>query len=1125
MEASWFSRVVAHHPYAILMIVFVFSSVCLIIPLTTQKLPDFSDPIAGFEARGTVLAQRITVWQNLIDSVKFNGQLTIDPLEYYQHLLHQQKLESDLHIKNKTVTSEEVFGKPYKKPKGKKSKMPQNDTSIKETSEKPKDMKKESHNSKSLNNIIIENKNQDHVNSDNFFCNLPGDVYARVIIGTSDLVDLEENDLWSTDGILAQCHIDDVLRSNAHFTSLCQRAREGNGQKCCRSWSPANYVALLSNRSSCLGVTENDLSSVKALLQKCADYYHNRQLSANCEENDNCQKHVPSECYAKNAVYHLLHFLLDVDFISSSKANLKKRQNSTLQSAMLFLPIAKSSATLNFYKELDSNDLKYGNFRVQGIEFGLKSILFDRLLVSDSSLLICGFVFVALCISAYTGSIILTITTIFAVLFSLGISYAVYSLVLRIKFFPFMNLLAVVVAVGIGADDAFIYCKVWESKKQQKLPGGLVRLVQETMRYAFPSMFVTSLTTAIAFFTSIISNVSAINCFSLFAGITVIANFFLMVTWLPACVIVSERYKLTALSPVNFITRKIIRPLRSFGDTVTAGFTAFLTGIVIRLRWFWLLSLGTLATIACVIVFHYPGLQLPDHKDFQLFHSSHLFEQYDMVYRRKFWFEQEKDGKDAEVLPLRFVFGLNPIDNGDYLDPANKGTLDWDETFDISDEESQVWLLKFCRNLRSQPFYRSTMGPLLPNCFIEPLHSWMQKRCQDPVDPTIDYTPCCETSKFPYKPSVLRQCAAEHSASLQRTPYLKDNIDWNALKEYKEYKEYNGFATVQFEKEPLPKQTSNDTLMVKSPPKIKLVIVEYDSTYVYSHSFANMDKFVRQVEDWMQNQLRSAPKGMQGGWFFSQFEFYELQRVLYEGTLKAVGVSLVLALIILALVTLNPLVSLYAILAIGSAIMVTIATLILLGWKLNILESIAVSTAIGLAVDFSLHYAVSYKECASEIRVDRVKTALQQMGGPTLMAAITSGAAGALMLPSHVLAYIQIGVFLLIVMAISWIYATLFLCSMLAVVGPSLHFAQYEYSKFKILSVCFSKYRDNSVVETGKDNNHVRKTYKARGMQSESTISTSSSVCQFHCSELETLAARPPSPSLPPSPVSTLLRK
>lgn len=98
-------------------------------------------------------------------------------------------------------------------------------------------------------------------------------------------------------------------------------------------------------------------------------------------------------------------------------------------------------------------------------------------------------------------------------------------------------------------------------------------------------------------------------------------------------------------------------------------------------------------------------------------------------------------------------------------------------------------------------------------------------------------------------------------------------------------------------------------------------------------------------------------------------------------------------------------------------------------------------------MDFSLHYAVSYRACNSEQRIDKVKAALDQMGGPTLMATLTSGVAGALMLPSDVLAYIQIGVFLLLVMGISWIYATLFLCPMLAVIGPSSHFAQFQYPR------------------------------------------------------------------------------
>ncbi|KAG5331523.1 DISP1 protein, partial [Acromyrmex charruanus] len=1108
MKASWYPRIIAHHPYIILLIIFIFSLLCLIIPLTTEKFPDFTDPQMGFEARGTVLAQRLTAWNHLIEATKGRGELTDNPLEYYQYVRHQLTQQGILRKKPKSKN----------KQKGKKHETMLNNTD-KEANEEDKDTWEELLELRDTHNADIEDKTQDHLDSDNFFCNLPTSSYARVVI----TVDLEEKNLWSMEGVLAQCHIDGVLRGNVHFPSLCQTQINRNDaadHKCCRSWSPANYVALLSNRSSCLGVTENDLSRVKTLLQQCAYYYHNRQLTPNCAEDLNCQKHVPNECYMRNAAYHLLHYLLDVNFIPS-KTDPNSKQNSTLHSAMLFLPIAASSATLDFYKAIDNNDLIYGNFRVQGIQLGLKSTLFDHDILSDSSLVLVGFIFVTFCIWAYTGSIVLTIATFFAVVFSLGISYAIYTVVLHIKFFPFMNLLAIVVAVGIGADDAFIYCKVWESKKEQKLSNdGLVLLVQETMIHAFPAMFVTSLTTAVAFFASIVSNVTAINCFSLFAGMTVIANFFLMITWLPACVIVSEHCKLSTLSPVNFITRRIIRPLRSLGDKVTIGFTTFLTGLVLRLRWFWLLSLAIMASACCSIVFHYPGLQLPDYMDFQLFHDTHPFEQYDLIYSRRFWFERyEMVGGDAEVLPLRFVWGINPVDNGDYLDPRKRGIPDWDDTFNISHPKSQIWLEQFCRNLRKQPFYRSTTGPLLSNCFIEPLRLWMKRHCKDPVDPQIEYVPCCKSSKFPYTPSVLQQCAAEASDKIHHTPHL-----W--------FRTGPISAGPKFVKEPLlSAQASNDTFPSKITPKIRALIVEYDSTYAYSLSFGNMDKFFNEasiiylVENWMQNQLRTAPRGMRRGWFISHLEFYELQRTLYHGTLYAMGVSLTLALIVLALVTLNPLISLYAILAIGAVIIVTVAILILLGWKLNILESVAITTAIGLAVDFSLHYAVSYKACVSEKKIDRVKAALQQMGGPTLMAAITSGAAGALMLPSHVLAYIQIGLFLVLVMGVSWIYATLFLCPMLAVIGPSSQFAQFEYPRLKILSICFRKYDDGGVVETDKDNNRARKAYKGRGMLSESTLSTSSSVCQFHCSELETLAARPPSPSLPPSsPLSTLLR-
>lgn len=164
--------------------------------------------------------------------------------------------------------------------------------------------------------------------------------------------------------------------------------------------------------------------------------------------------------------------------------------------------------------------------------------------------------------------------------------------------------------------------------------------------------------------------------------------------------------------------------------------------------------------------------------------------------------------------------------------------LVWDESFDVSHEKSQLWLQQFCYNLRVQPFYRSTLGALLPNCFIESLNSWMQRHCEDPVDTHINYSPCCKRSSFPYKPNVLKQCAAEATARLYRTPsYL-----WNRGGQV-----YGGlkFLKESIETSLRPKNaTGSLTLPVLD---IKALVVEYDSKYDFSLSYFHMDKFFHEV--------------------------------------------------------------------------------------------------------------------------------------------------------------------------------------------------------------------------------------------------------------------------------------
>jgi hypothetical protein len=271
-----------------------------------------------------------------------------------------------------------------------------------------------------------------------------------------------------------------------------------------------------------------------------------------------------------------------------------------------------------------------------------------------------------------------------------------------------------------------------------------------------------------------------------------------------------------------------------------------------------------------------------------------------------------------------------------------------------------------------------------------------------------------------------------------------------------------------------------------TPHRVDAVVIEYDSNISYSLSYTEMNEFYRQVENWMEEQLTSAPPGMKSGWFTSDLSFYDVQHSLSEGTVSAIALAMAIALVVLICATGNLWLSFISVVCLTSVVLVSVAILVLLGWKLNILESVSVSIAVGLSVDFTLHYAVGYRLSAQETdRESAVVFSLTRMSSPIAMAAVTTLSAGAAVLFSSVVAYQQIGTFVVVVMMTSWIYSTLLLPSMLRVCGPQNGCSQIRCPN--CTTSCFYCCCPNSPT-------HVDKTVYSYGL-SESTLSTSSTSC------------------------------
>ncbi|XP_051500230.1 protein dispatched homolog 1-like [Myxocyprinus asiaticus] len=955
-----YAELIADWPVVVLGVCTVLIVVCALVGILVPDLPDFSNPLQGFEPRGTAIGQRLVTWNNMVKNTGYKATLANYPFKYAdeQAKSHQDDRWSEDHYDRKKRQAEWDFSK------------------------------------------------------DSFFCDVPGDSYSRIVFASA-----EGKNLWNIQAIKSMCNFDNTrVRSHPQYLDLCQRTTAAS---CCPSWTLGNYIAVLTNKSSCHKITERDVSHTLKILRSCAKYYHNGTLGPECWDVNTRKKDlkcgsVPRKCTKYNAVYQIFHFLVDKDFLNPKNTDYLP---PNLKYSMLFSPTEKGETMMNIYLDNFENwNSSDGITTITGIEFGIKHNLFQDYLLTDTMYPAIAIVIVLVVMCVYTRSVFITLMTMFAIISSLIVSYFLYRVVFNFDFFPFMNLTALIILVGIGADDAFVLCDVWNYTKLDKPNSELSETVSVTLQHAALSMFVTSFTTAAAFYANYVSNITAIRCFGVYAGTAILVNYILMVTWLPAVVVLHERYLVSLFTCSRLqhqqtsgnttfwtnLCQTVNKCLFAISEASGIFFDKVLPCIVIKLRYLWLLWFMAITVGGAYVVCVNPKMKLPslELSEFQVFRSSHPFERYDAEYKKLFMFERVNHGEDLHM-PITIIWGVTPVDNGDPLNPKNKGKLTLDTTFNISNPASQMWILNFCQKLRNQSFVFQSEEQDFTSCFMETFKQWMENQDCDEAP----VYPCCSQSTFPYKQDVFELCIKRAIMELDRsTIYHLDS------------------------KTPGPRFDINDT--------IRAIVLEFQSTYHFTLAYEKMHQFYKEVDAWIEEELRDAPDGLSYGWFVSNLEFYDLQDSLSDGTLIAMALSVVVAFSVMLLTTWNIIISLYAIISIAGTIFVTVGSLVLLGWELNVLESVTISVAVGLSVDFAVHYGIAYRLAPEPDREGKVVFSLSRMGSAIAMAALTTFVAGAMMMPSTVLAYTQLGTFLMLIMCISWAFATFFFQCMCRCLGP-----------------------------------------------------------------------------------------
>ncbi|XP_056402833.1 protein dispatched homolog 2 isoform X2 [Hyla sarda] len=983
MPKSYF-QLISDWPLPILAVWSLLMLVCTLAGLLVGHVPDFSNPLMGFEPRDTDIGSKLTTWKNIQSNTGYRKVLSVYP--------HGEK--SSLDNLDFIRRNEKLF------------QITKRDTRHRR---------------------MVDQKD----GVDGVFCGPPSKSYSQLVFMSKTA-----GSLWNLQAIQSMCRIEkEKIRSHPTFSELCER---NNKKECCPSWSLGNYISVMYNRTSCLEITQSDISHTLALLRSCAPNYYSGALTPSCigssterEKHSQCAK-VPEKCTRSSAVYQLLHFLVDRDFLSPQTTDY---QVPSLKYSLLFSPAKKGPSMMDIYMDnLESWEL-FDNFTaITGMDLGIKQKLFQHYLVLDTVYPVLAILSIFISMSFYLRSFFITFMVLMSVVGSLMISFFLYKLVFRMTFFPFVNLIAIIILSSLCANHTFVFFDLWNLSKIQHSAGGMLHWVKHTMHHFVYLMLVSCLTTGASFYAGYLSSVTSIRCFSVYMGTSVLVNMAFMITWLPATMVLYERYISVncAYKSEEYwnsnghkrVVFSLYQKLKSVHGTLSETskllFEKLLPCGVIKFRYIWICWFAALAAGGAYIACVSPKLNLPssDMSSVQMFRLSHPFERYDAEYCHQFMFEHQEHG-EGQHMSITLIWGIMPVDNGDHLNPEMNGTLIRDTTFSIHSAEDQRWLMELCQKVKNQSFYFSDQTKKPNICFMEDFHKWMESRQCSQSDQ--DHNLCCNQFSFPYSRDLFLHC-------------IKMMVT----------EQGGGGGSEAYDIGPRFNAKGNLTALV----------LEFQTTYHYSFNYSISRKFYNTLNQWLTNELKNAPRGLQNGWFTSNLSLFNLQHTLSTEIMMITGFAVAISFVVLLLTTWNVFLSLFSVAAIGGSVLVTVGLLVLLEWQLNVVESLFVSASVGLSVDFTVNYCISYHLCPHSDRLSRVAFSLKQMSSATAMGAFGLFSAGVIMLPATVLAYRKLGIFIMMIKCISCGFATFFFQSLCCFFGPEKNCGQILWPCTNVLRDC-----------------------------------------------------------------------
>ena len=138
--------------------------------------------------------------------------------------------------------------------------------------------------------------------------------------------------------------------------------------------------------------------------------------------------------------------------------------------------------------------------------------------------------------------------------------------------------------------------------------------------------------------------------------------------------------------------------------------------------------------------------------------------------------------------PVGILFGVEPIDNGNALDPDEKGTITYQQKrLKVAAPEVQTFMHSLCGAMRAEPWYLHIVGE---KCLVDSVKEWMEVSCEDTSDDFTSWTSASLNKLFPKRKTCCSYAPTDF-------PYDEDVFDicltaWTIAMTDAEFKEEKG---------------------------------------------------------------------------------------------------------------------------------------------------------------------------------------------------------------------------------------------------------------------------------------------------------------------------------------------